>query len=253
MRRPAETESTNQLRRSQAPSEPASVGREWPPYPRVPHLAPGRGATRDDLVLAADIRERLLNGRVRIEEKLDGANISISVCVGGSLELATRGGAASTDRCGHLGRARAWAAERSDCLRELLADGHILYGEWLLTRHGVGYRSLPDLFVGFDLLDPETGWVPDLERERRLSQAGLAFPHCFGIFDGIDLAELDALMGASVFGAPLIEGLIVRAVGADSDIPRLAKRLAEGAPRATDEAFGRLRQENQRAHPLPIA
>jgi hypothetical protein len=218
-----------------------------PPYPRVPHLAPGPGATRDDLILSREACERLLEGGVHIEEKLDGANISISVCAEGYLELATRGGAASTDRGGHLGRARAWAAERSDCLRELLVDGRILYGEWLLTRHGVGYQSLPDLFVGFDLHDPETGWVPDLERERRLRQAGLAQPHSFGVFEGIDLAEIDALMGPSVFGAPLIEGLIVRAVDADSGIPRLAKRLAEGAPRATDEAFGRSRQENRRA------
>jgi RNA ligase len=193
------------------------------------------------------MRKRLLNGTVRIEEKLDGANISIAVGADESLELATRGGSATIDRGGHLGRARAWAAERSDCLRELLVDGCILYGEWLLTRHGVGYDSLPDMFVGFDLLDPQTGWVPDLERERRLRHAGLAFPHSFGMFNGIDLAEIDALMGPSAFGAPLIEGLIIRAVDSDSDTPRLAKRLAVGAPRVTEDAFGGSRQENRRA------
>jgi RNA ligase len=248
MRRPGETESS-----SQSASRLGPAKREWPPYPRVPHLAPGPGATRDDLVLASEIRERLLTGRVRIEEKLDGANISIAVCADGDLELATRGGLATTDRGGHLGRARAWAAERSDCLRELLADGSILYGEWLLTRHGIGYDSLPDIFVGFDLLNPETGWVHDLERERRLLHAGLAIPRSFGMFNGIDLAEIDALMGPSTFGAPLIEGLIVRAVDADSDTPRLAKRLAVGAPRVTDEAFGSSRQENQRARSEPMA
>jgi hypothetical protein len=121
-----------------------------PSYPRVPHLAPGPGITRDDLVLPKETRERLLNGRVHIEEKLDGANMSFALC-GGRVEVATRGGLGSIDRGDHLGRARAWAAERSDDLRSLLADGCVLYGEWLLTRHGVGYDSLPDLLVGLDL------------------------------------------------------------------------------------------------------
>ncbi len=217
-------------------------------YPRVPHLAPSPGVTSDDLVLSADARDRLLSGSVRIEEKLDGANISIAVGADGQLEVATRGGLGTTDRGGHLGRARAWTAERSEDLHRLLADGCVLYGEWLLTRHGVGYCMLPDLFVGFDLLDPETGWVSVYDRDERLHRAGLATPHAFGEFDGVDLAAVDTLMGPSAFGAPRVEGMIVRATGTRTAVPRLAKRLAEGVPQVTDEAFGRSREENRVAH-----
>jgi atypical dual specificity phosphatase len=218
-----------------------------PPYPRVPHLAPGPGVTRDDLVLSTDARDRLLNGRVCIEEKLDGANLSFAVHAGGLLEVASRGGLGTVNRGGHLGRARAWGAERSDGLRSLLADGCILYGEWLLTRHGVGYDSLPDQFVGFDLLDPKAGWVSIHDRDERLHLAGLATPPTLGEFDGVDLAAVDALMGSSAFGASCIEGVIVRAIGTSDGVPRLAKRLAVGVPRVTDEAFGRSREENRTA------
>jgi len=215
-----------------------------PVYPRTPHLAPGPGITRDDLVLSKEARERLLGGRVHIEEKLDGANLSFALC-DGRVEVATRGGLGAIDRGDHLGRARAWAAEHADDLRSLLADGRVLYGEWLLTRHGVGYDSLPDLLVGLDLFDPKSGWVEVHDRDEHLHQAGVAVPPARGEFDGVDLDAVDDLMGPSAFGAPRVEGLIVRALDARTDVPRLAKRLVEGGPRVTDEAFERAREQNR--------
>jgi hypothetical protein len=225
-----------------------NLGMTRPAYPRVPHLAPGPGITRDDLVLSQDARERLLGGSVYVEEKLDGANMSFALC-DGRVEVATRGGPGAIDRGDHLGRARAWAAEHSDDLRSLLADGCILYGEWLLTRHGVGYDSLPDLLVGFDLFDPKGGWIPVHDRDERLHRAGVAVPHLLGEFDGVGLGAIDELMGPSTFGAPRVEGLIVRALDARADVPRLAKRMAEGVPRVTDEAFRRARAQNRVARP----
>ncbi len=216
----------------------------WPTYPRVPHLAPGPGVTRDDLVLTEEACKSLLNGAVRVEEKLDGANMSFAICRDGRLELSTRGGVGAVDRGGHLGRARAWAAERSDQLRALLADGCVLYGEWLLTRHGVGYNRLPDLFVAFDLFDPKTGWANVRERDTRLRGARLSVPPLIGEFDGIDVAGVDMLMRASEFGAPSVEGVVVRALGSRAGAPRLAKRLAEDLPRIADDAFGGARVEN---------
>lgn len=221
-----------------------------PPYSRVPHLAPGPGVTRDDLVLSKDARERLLSGRVHIEEKLDGANMSFALDEGGRVEVASRGGPGAMDRGQHLGRARAWAAERSDELRGLLAEGCILYGEWLLTRHGVGYESLPDLLVGIDLFDPTAGWVSVHDRDERLRGAGLATPPTLGEFDSMDLTTVDALIGPSAFGAPRVEGVILRSVHTYDEVPRLAKRLAAGIPLAMDEAFGPLREENRMGHPV---
>jgi hypothetical protein len=216
-----------------------------PPYPRVQHLAPGPGITRDDIVLSDDEREQLLGGRVRIEEKLDGANVSLAIGEDRGIEVASRGGPGAIDRGNHLGRARAWAVERSDDLHRLLSDGRILYGEWLLTRHGVGYDSLPDLLVGFDLFDPQTGWISVHDRDERLHRAGLATPPVLGEFDHLDLATVDALIGPSAFGAPRMEGVILRAARPHDEVPRLAKRLAAGVPQVTDDAFGPQREENR--------
>jgi hypothetical protein len=221
------------------------MGVTQPPYPRIPHLAPGQGATRDDLVLSTTAREKLLEGRVRIEEKLDGGNIGIAVCAEGSLQIASRGGPETNDRGGHLGRARAWAAARSDELHQLLSGGWILYGEWLLTRHSIRYDALPDLFVGFDLLDPTHGWASVHDRDVRLHEAGIASPPTFGEFYKTDLKTVDALIGPSGFGAPRIEGVIVRTLETCAEVPRIAKRLAEGVPRVTDDAFGRSREKNR--------
>jgi hypothetical protein len=201
-------------------------------------------------MLSAEARERLLGGSVHIEEKLDGANMSFALC-DGRVEVATRGGPGAIDRGDHLGRARAWAAERSDDLHGLLADGCILYGEWLLTRHGVGYNSLPDLLVGLDLFDPRAaGWLAVHDRDERLRQAGVTVPPALGEFDRTDLSAVDDLIGPSAFGAPRMEGLIVRSLDARGDAPRLAKRMAADVPRATDETFGRARQQNRLARPM---
>jgi RNA ligase len=221
-----------------------------PVYPRVPHLAPGPGITRDDLVLSEDDRNQLFNGWIRIEEKLDGANISFSMRPNGHIDVASRGGLGTIDRGRHLGRARAWAAERSDDLRRLLQDGSVLYGEWLLTRHGVAYSMLPDLFVGFDLLDPAARWVSVRDRDEQLKRAGLVTPNALGDFREIDLPTVDALMGPSAFGASGVEGLIVRAIDSEADAPRLAKRLAEGVSQGTNDAFGRSRDQNRMARPV---
>jgi RNA ligase len=196
-------------------------------------------------VLSREARERLLEGGVHVEEKLDGANISLAIGDNRQIEVASRGGPGAIDRGGHLGRACAWAAEHSDALHRLLADGRILYGEWLLTRHGVSYDSLPDLFVGFDLFEPKVGWISVHDRDERLHNAGLATPPVLGEFDNIDLAAVDALIGPSAFGAPGAEGVILRSVHARDDVPRLAKRLAAGVSRVTDDAFGPHRQENR--------
>lgn len=223
------------------------VGVTWPSYPRIPHLAPGPGITRDDQILPVQARERLLGGRVRIEEKLDGANISISADYHGRLELASRGGAGAIDRGGHLGRARAWAAQHTGELVPLLRGGTVLYGEWLLTRHSISYDALPDLFVGFDLLGPDTGWIPIHERDERLHRAGLTTPPLIGEFDAADLQMIDAVMGPSQFGAPRMEGVILRTLQAGGEAPRLAKRLARGVAELGDEAFGAQRHENRLA------
>ena len=61
-------------------------------FPHTPHLAwLGAGTPRDDKVLAADEAAALLAGEVVVEEKLDGANLGISLAEDGALRLQNRG------------------------------------------------------------------------------------------------------------------------------------------------------------------
>lgn len=214
------------------------------PYPRVPQLAPGPGVGKDDLVLSDVERLSLLGNPLRVEEKLDGANLSIALSRAGAPVVATRGGEKTSDRGGHLGRARAWAGERADVLRELLGDGRVVYGEWLLTTHGVRYGALPDLFVAFDLLDASAEWVPVRERDEALDASGIARPPVLADLPRAEIEELDALLGPSAYGAERAEGILVRSLVSRADVPRLAKRRAVGVARVRDDGFGPGRREN---------
>lgn len=202
---------------------------------------------RDDIVLTPRKRELLLSSPVVIEEKLDGANLSVAMAPGGAIAVAARGGADTMDRGGHLGRARGWLSERSDGLRKLLAGGRVLYGEWLLTRHRIEYEALPDFFVGFDLLDPERGWISTGERGALFVEAGILLPPLVAEVDATSLDTLDMLAGPSAFGAPRMEGLIIRAVEPRGGSPRIAKRLAPGLPSLEASAFGSMRNDNKLA------
>lgn len=112
-----------------------------PPYPRTPYLWPTPHATRDDRVLSRDEAGHWLREPVTVEEKLDGANVSLWLDPMTGPQVASRGGPDAMDRAGQLGRLRAWAGERLDAVAELLADGWAAYGEWLWLRHGAARRT----------------------------------------------------------------------------------------------------------------
>lgn len=211
---------------------------EPPTYPRVPHLPPGRGASRDDQVLSSAEAALFFAREVVVEEKLDGASVVLWLDDDGAVRSATRGGAGALDRAGQLGPLRAWTMERSDALRRLLDSGWALYGEWLWLAHGIPYRRLPDWLVALDLWHPSWGFASLEERDARLRAARLIGPPRMdrGILDS--QARLDALMERSAYGDEPAEGAIVRLVEAESG-PRMAKVLAPGYARRTDEEWRR--------------
>lgn len=125
-----------------------------PPYPRIPHLVPGRG-TRDDRVLGTAELASLLAREVVVEEKLDGANAAMWLEVG-AVQVALRSGPGSVDRAGQLGPLRAWVGQHHDALASLLtgppqrppSTGEALSGSDLtsedLPRGGLASAGLPD-------------------------------------------------------------------------------------------------------------
>lgn len=211
------------------------MAERFPPrYPRIPHLFPTPAATRDDLVLTPEDARPFLTETVLVEEKLDGANVALWLDAGGALQVASRAGPGGRDRGGQLGRLRAWAAERAVDLRKLLAEGAVLYGEWLYRTHSVPYGRLPDLLVGIDLWSPEAGFLPPHGRDERLRAAGLTVPpRAYGGVLGDERRAL-ALLGRSAFGSGPAEGVILRRDAADRPLG-IAKLLAPSFERASDD------------------
>lgn len=213
--------------------------KEPPPYPRVPHIVAGRG-TRDDRILQREEADALLRRPAVVEEKLDGANV-VAWLESGRVECALRSGTGAQDRGGQLGPLRAWIAERSDQLRDLLA-GRALYAEWLLTAHGVRYDALPAYLVGLDLWSETSGFVGLDTRNELLSRAGLVGPPELhrGTIGSID--RLEELLGPSRVGSEQMEGAVVRAL--DGRKPRIAKLLRADFSPATDASWRRGRPRN---------
>ena len=208
----------------------------WPPpYPRVPHLPPAPGASRDDLVLDEASVQALLTQPVIVEEKLDGANIMLWM-EDGRVQVATRGGPGAQDRAGQLGPLRAWVASRAPELETLLADGRVLYAEWMWLTHSVRYDSLPAHLIGLDLYSSE-GFLKLPDRDLALDEAGIVVPP--RVFTGVlhRRERLDELLGPSHFGMSSAEGVIVRAVAPADVGVRLAKVIAPGLERRSDRSW----------------
>ncbi len=145
-------------------------------FPQTAHLAwLGEGAPRDDKLLSASEVEGLLAGPVVVEEKLDGANIGISLGPDGQLRVQNRGQYLQAPYKGQFSRLNAWLGQHQYALRDLLTADRILFGEWCAAMHSVAYDNLPDWFLLFDLYDLNEGRFASVKRRDALAvEAGLA-------------------------------------------------------------------------------
>lgn len=213
------------------------------PYPRIPHLVPGRG-TRDDRVLGTEEAAVFLARPVVVEEKLDGANVVLWL-EDGRVECALRSGPGGADRAGQLGPLRAWVGERSDELRSLLGGGLALYSDWLYLSHTVAYERLPSYLIALDLRRPDGSFVTVDERTAACTDADLSVPA--ELWRGVAACEetVEGLLGPSRYGDAQAEGVVVRAV--DGAEPRIAKLVRPGFDRLTDDAWAGGRPRNRLA------
>lgn len=144
-------------------------------FPHTPHLVwLGEGSPRDDKVLSPNEVTALLAGDVVVEEKLDGANVGLSLAPEGSLRAQNRGQYLAEPHAGQFARLPAWLAQHGEALRAVLAPNLILFGEWCAARHSLDYAALPDWFLLFDVYDRATGRFWSTHRRNELaSTAGL--------------------------------------------------------------------------------
>lgn len=123
-------------------------------YPHTPHLTwMGKDKPRDDKVLSPSEVEDLLAGDVVVEEKLDGANLGLSLAPDGSLRAQNRGQYLESPHAGQFARLPVWLTQHSAALESVLTPNLILFGEWCAAKHSLDYTELPDWFLLFDVYD----------------------------------------------------------------------------------------------------
>jgi ATP-dependent RNA circularization protein (DNA/RNA ligase family) len=124
-------------------------------FPHTPHLIwLGEGTPREDKVLSKAEAADFLSGEVVVEEKVDGANLGLSVGPDGRLRAQSRGNFLNPSHCHAQWKPLwPWLAKREDEMAEALGSDLMLFGEWCYAEHTVPYDGLPDWFLSFDVFE----------------------------------------------------------------------------------------------------
>ena len=181
-------------------------------FPRTPHLYwLGRTPARDDKVLPPPEAAAFLDAELVVEEKVDGANLGVSLTATSVLQFQNRGNFLEGKLTGQFAALRGWAARYRAALGEHLQPGVILFGEWCRVKHSIPYTALPDWFLGFDLLEPANGrFWNTTQRDSLLKTLGL--PPVRRVARGyFSRTELLGLLGErSAYADAPLEGLYLR-------------------------------------------
>ncbi len=182
-------------------------------FPHTPHLAwLGAGTPRDDKVLSRSESEALLRADVIVEEKVDGANLGISLGADGTLRVQNRGQYLVPPYSGQFQRFRAWLSQHQAALCEALTHDLILFGEWCAARHSVAYDRLPDWFIAFDVYNrAEDRFLSTTGRNAFALRAGLAVvPELFRGRATLAALHHQLVTESSRYRSGPIEGLVIR-------------------------------------------
>ncbi|MDD5461528.1 MAG: RNA ligase family protein [Methylococcales bacterium] len=182
-------------------------------FPHTPHIAwLGNGLPRDDKLLTPQETDDLLIADVVVEEKLDGANLGISIGADSQLRVQNRGQYLVEPFTGQFSRLSSWLAQHRYEFNHALDKQLILFGEWCAAKHSLDYETLPDWFLLFDVYDREQRRFWSTTRRNTLAGfLGLnVVPQL--LRDHVTWSQLKNLLAASSsqFRQGPLEGLVIR-------------------------------------------
>lgn len=187
-------------------------------FPHTPHIAwLGNGTPRDDKVLSPQEADNLLSNDVIVEEKLDGANLGISLSPEGDVRAQNRGQYLQLPMKGQFEKLNSWLKSRSDALFDTLGDDLILFGEWCAARHSLDYEHLPDWLLVFDVYDKKSRQFWSTARRNKLADQ-LALPVVPQLMSGnVTVSALKDLLQqkSSAFRNGPLEGVVIRQESAE--------------------------------------
>ena len=181
-------------------------------FPSTPHLAwLGAGKPRDGKALTSAEMRELLSSVLFVEEKVDGANLGLSVDEQGQLRGQNRGSYLDLDSpTGQWKPLKRWLSTRRHKLVDALSPNLIIFGEWCYAVHSVHYTHLPDWFLAFDVYDRSSGAFWSVQRRDEFA-ARLELVVVPALGRGhFDLTELKKLLGPSALTDGPAEGIYVR-------------------------------------------
>lgn len=180
-------------------------------FPSTPHLCLlGDVKIRDDKVFSDYEKYEFLRHELIVEEKIDGANLGISFDSEGNILLQSRGAYLQGPLSGQWRKLYEWIDLKLDALFEHLTDRYIMFGEWCYAQHSVVYNRLPDLFLGFDILDKYTEDFFSFDRREEFLQLIGICSVPFINKGHYSLTELNSLLSQSKLGEEPAEGLYLR-------------------------------------------
>lgn len=205
-------------------------------FPHTPHLAwLGADSPRDDKVLSSNEVTKLLSGIVVVEEKLDGANIGLSLAQDSSIRAQNRGQYLAEPHAGQFSRLSAWLAQNDEMLRSVLTPNIILFGEWCAARHSLDYTLLPDWFLIFDVYDRESSRFWSSQRRNLLARNAALMTVPELLRKKVTLAALKQMVNqqTSHYRNGSLEGIVIRHDSTDWCESR-AKLVRAGFTQAID-------------------
>jgi len=199
-------------------------------FPHTPHLVwLGEGLPRADKVLSREEVSRFLDGKIYVEEKVDGANIGVSLNQAGNIRAQNRGSYLTSKAHPQFDPLWPWINTHGIALSEALEPGLILFGEWCYAQHSIHYDRLPDWFLAFDVYDTRTNAFWCVARRNRFVDS-LGLCRVPAVTEGsFMLSELVGLLGESRLTSGPMEGIYVRKEDSDRVVARAKIVRAEFA------------------------
>lgn len=161
--------------------------------------------------LGKEETEGILQGEIHVQEKIDGANVSIWIDKRGEIACGSRNRELSEGFNGFVDYVK-----KHEGIHKLLQDNptYRLYGEWLV-RHTISYKETNyNQFYLFDITEIGDGEEPEeffpIEKVHAIAeQYNILTPEYHGKFKDVDLVFLDKFVGTSKLGEKG-EGVVIK-------------------------------------------
>jgi atypical dual specificity phosphatase len=185
-------------------------------FPRTAHLFNIGGATVDDRFVSEEQYEYFLNNNIQITEKVDGAQMGISIDENYKIMVQNRSHYVNSKSASQFKYLDKWIDDNKDDLYNILDTDHILYGEWLYAKHSIKYNNLPDYFMAFDLFNKREKVFYNREiLEKKLENTNIKLVRVMneGTFDKQHLLKLIEMK--SNYTDSRVEGIYLKAFDGD--------------------------------------